>query len=63
MSTRQTNPSTWDEYERGGSPDRAGSLSTSDGRHIAFEDNDYLGQSLRDGAEGSEGYQTLRRRR
>lgn len=66
MSTGRGNPPTWDAYERGDSPDRAGSVSTSDGgRHISFGDNDYLGQSPRaaTGAKDADDSIYLRRRR
>lgn len=62
MSGRPRIPSTWDQYERGGSPG-AGSLSTNDARSVAFED-DYLGQSPHgEGAEVSDEYSTHMRRR
>ncbi|KAF3769912.1 hypothetical protein M406DRAFT_245931 [Cryphonectria parasitica EP155] len=64
MSDGRSNPSTWDAYERGGSPDRPGSFSTSEARHIAFDDNQYLGQSLRTtGAGDSDDNLQARRRR
>ncbi|PSR90382.1 transmembrane amino acid transporter protein-domain-containing protein [Coniella lustricola] len=64
MSRERSHPSPWDSYERGNSPNRYGSFSTSDARHIAFEDHDYLGQSPRPaGGEDAEGHVTSRRRR
>lgn len=62
MSNGHSNPSTWDDYERRGSPARTGSLSTSDGRHISFDQNNHnhLGQSPR--TEASDGLHVRRRR-
>lgn len=42
-SSRHRNPSTWDQYERGGSPGR-GSVSSNGGRSVAFDD-EYLDHS------------------
>lgn len=60
MSRRQGNPSTWDQYERGGSPGRTGSLNSDDARHISFEENSYLGSSPQ--TDGEEGLNVRRRR-
>lgn len=48
-STRNRNPSTWDQYERGGSPGR-GSVSSNGGRSVAFDD-EYLDHSPGAGAD------------
>lgn len=60
MANRQANPSNWDQYERGGSPGRTGSLSSNDARHISFEGNSHLGSSPR--GDGGEGLNIRRRR-
>ncbi|KAJ0118530.1 transmembrane transporter [Diaporthe amygdali] len=44
-SSRNRNPTTWDQYERGGSPGR-GSVSSNGGRSVAFDD-EYLDHSPR----------------
>ncbi|KAI3400989.1 hypothetical protein diail_1197 [Diaporthe ilicicola] len=59
-SDRTRNPSTWDQYERGGSPGR-GSVSSNGGRSVAFDD-EYLDHSPRASADG-ENLTSMRRRR
>ncbi|KAK0623055.1 transmembrane amino acid transporter protein-domain-containing protein [Immersiella caudata] len=58
------NPSTWDQYERGGanSPGRTGSVSSMGNRSVQFEDESLLGRSVDSGADDGE-WPQLRRRR
>ncbi|KAK7717596.1 hypothetical protein SLS64_003090 [Diaporthe eres] len=59
-STRNRNPSTWDQYERGGSPGR-GSVSSNGGRSVAFDD-EYLDHSPGAGADDRNLINARRRR-
>ncbi|EOO02815.1 putative vacuolar amino acid transporter 1 protein [Phaeoacremonium minimum UCRPA7] len=61
MSSR--NPSTWDEYDRGGSPDRTGSISSTGGRSVQFDDDSYLDQAPDGEGQDTEWHSNLRRRR
>lgn len=60
------NPSTWDQYHRGGaqSPGRTGSVSSMGNRSVQFEDDSLLGRSVdSNNDDGGEWPQHLRRRR
>ena len=63
MSSR--NPTTWDQYERGGrSPGRNGSFSSVGNRSVQFEDESLLGRSVDANGYGEDGeWPQLRRRR
>lgn len=59
-SSRSRNPSTWEQYERGGSPGR-GSVSSNGGRSVAFDD-EYLDHSSNAGPDDRDLSSTRRRR-
>jgi hypothetical protein len=59
-SSRSRNPSTWEQYERGGSPGR-GSVSSNGGRSVAFDD-EYLDHTSSAGPD-DRGLTNARRRR
>ncbi|KAG8156671.1 hypothetical protein KVR01_013462 [Diaporthe batatas] len=59
-TSRSRNPSTWDQYERGGSPGR-GSVSSNGGRSVAFDD-EYLDRSSNAGPDDRDLSSSRRRR-
>lgn len=56
------NPSTWDEYDGTGSPQRSGSVSSYGRRSVQFENESLLGRSVDDNGQDEE-WPRLRRRR
>lgn len=70
MSPSSRNPTTWDEYERGGSPNRQGSISSvgaPSGRSVQFQEEEEAllddSDAPGDDGDGTEWQGRLRRRR
>ncbi|KAK4186855.1 transmembrane amino acid transporter protein-domain-containing protein [Podospora australis] len=61
----RNNPTSWDQYERGGSPDsRTGSVSSIGNRSVQFENESLLGRSVDSNQDQDDGeFPHIRRRR